>query len=219
TALTEKRLSKDGWSKEEMLNVVGPLTTLPKYIPFDMSKTQRLKEVMYTLGWVPDEWNTKKNPWKPFRKTKLSLSDYTRALDEMRGEELDEFILATTNYYNKHFNLSNEKVSEGHRKALLKACGFTKAPKTLEEYRRHMLQLAFWPTSSQITESSFDSVSKEHGIALTLIKKRMVTMHRRGVIAGLLEKVRKDGKLSGEANPCATPTARMTHRIIANIPA
>lgn len=219
TSLTEKRLIKDGWSFEDMENVVGPLTTLPKFIPFDMSKTTKLKEVMFDFGWIPDTWNEKKNIWKPFRKTKLSKSDYSKILEEMREDDLSSFVDATNNYYNKHFNLSTGKVTEGHRKALLRACGFRTAPKTLEEYRRHMLQLAFWPTSAQITETSFDSVSKEHGIAMTLLKKRMVTMHRRGVLAGLLEKLRKDGKLSGEANPCATPTARMTHRIIANIPA
>lgn len=148
----------------------------------------------------------------------MSQSDYSRYLSEMHDYDRTTFLDACSAYYNKHFNLSTGKVTEGHRKALLKACGFKRTPATLEEFRRHMLQLPFWPSSPQITESSFDSVSKEHGIAMSLLKKRMVTMHRRGLIAGLLEKVRPDGKLSGEANPCATPTARMTHRIIANIP-
>ncbi|MCS5737511.1 hypothetical protein, partial [Herbiconiux daphne] len=133
TALTEKRIYKDGWSVADAENICGPFSTMPKFTPFDMGKTQKLKEVMYDFGWTPDEWNLKKNPWKPFRKTKLSKSDYTRILEDMRGNELDDFIDATTNYYNKHFNLSTGKVSEGHRKALLRACGFKTPPKTIEE--------------------------------------------------------------------------------------
>lgn len=218
TAITVRRLEKLEWTECDLKKIEGPFSTMPQYVPFDMSKTQKLKEVMLEMGWVPDEWNVKKNEWRPFRKTKLTGSDYHKFLAEMREDERSEFITATTNYYNKHFNLNTGKVSDGHRKALLRACGFARTPKTIDDYRRHMLQLPFWPSSPQITESSFESVSKEHSIALTLLKKRMVTMHRRGVIAGLIEKLREDGKLSGEANPCATPTARMTHRIIANIP-
>ncbi|MGL6098836.1 MAG: DNA polymerase, partial [Fusobacteriaceae bacterium] len=49
----------------------------------------------------------------------------------------------------------------------------------------------------------------------------MILCHRRSFLQGLVDKFheRGDGKLSGEANPCATPTARMRHRIIVNVPA
>ncbi len=73
-----------------------------------------------------------------------------------------------------------------------------------------------WPTSPKFSESSFDTVQ---GTVPALVKDRVVWSHRRSLLVGLLEKLRPDGKLSAEANPLATPTGRMRHRIVVNIPA
>ncbi|MCS5736967.1 DNA polymerase family A protein, partial [Herbiconiux daphne] len=56
------------------------------------------------------------------------------------------------------------------------------------------------------------------GFVGEMLKKRVVASHRRGLIQGLIDKEREDGKLSADANSCATPTFRFKHRIVVNIP-
>ena len=50
------------------------------------------------------------------------------------------------------------------------------------------------------------------------VKRRVIMSHRRGQISGWLERLRPDGTLAAGANPCGTPTARMKHFNVVNIP-
>jgi len=43
--------------------------------------------------------------------------------------------------------------------------------------------------------------------------------HRKSQIQGWVENVREDGRIEARCNPCGTPTARVTHRLVANVPA
>lgn len=199
--------------------VGGPFTAV-WYTPFDPGKTARLKEVMLDMGWLPTEWNTKKMPFQTFRyRKRLQRLSYAKFIQEWNKEEaimmdglVNDFIKA--NFIDK---------SKGHMKAVLSALGFnlkTGAP-TFDNIKKRLLLNPFWPTSPQITEDSFESLNADEGRALALLKDRMILSHRRSFLKGLIEKhdERGDGKLSGEANPCATPTARMRHKIIVNVPA
>ena len=109
----------------------------------------------------------------------------------------------------------------------------------LDKGFKTMLCKGFWDSSPKITEDSFDSLDDSESKVLALLRQRMVWAHRRSLIQGLIENMKKrpvgwhvvkskngkmtlrkyDGKLSGELNPCATPTARGRHRVIVNIPA
>ncbi|MFW3388207.1 UNVERIFIED_CONTAM: hypothetical protein RF648_19660, partial [Kocuria sp. CPCC 205274] len=119
-------------------------------------------------------------------------------------------------FVNKHFR----NKSKGYMRAVLYGMGFDmKRVPTFDQIKKKLLLSQYWITSPQITEDSFDSVPEDAGRAMQLLKQRMVWSHRRSLIAGLIDLVRPDGKVAGEANPCATPTARMRHRGIVNIPA
>lgn len=200
--------------------VGGPFTAV-WYTPFDPGKTAKVKDVMLDMGWMPTEWNTKKMPFQTYKyrkkltgKNAMSYAKYMNSLDEWEREEYEAYIngFIEAHYIGK---------SKGYMRAITAALGFDLKQRvpTFDQIKRQLLLKPFWPTSPKITEDSFESLSDDDGRALTLLKDRMVWSHRRSLITGLLENLRPDGKLSGEANPCATPTARMRHRIIVNIPA
>jgi hypothetical protein len=70
-------------------------------------------------------------------------------------------------------------------------------------------------TSPKITEDSLGNISGTIG---TLVMRRVVLSHRRSLTAGLLSRIRDDGKLGAGCNPCATPTYRANYRVVVNIP-
>lgn len=188
------------------------------FTPFDPSKSARVKSVMLDLGWIPTEWNTKRkdfNPWK--YKNKLNSCSYRTFLrDHCTYEEAKYYDEEVMSFIDSNFRGK----SKNYMRAILYALGFDmRRTPTFDQIKKKLLLTTDWPTSPKITEDSFDSLDEEDSRALTLLKERMVWAHRRSLIIGLIENVRPDGKLSGEANPCATPTARMRHKIIVNIPA
>lgn len=75
----------------------------------------------------------------------------------------------------------------------------------------------FTPTGGgKLTEDSFSSL--EDSNLGTLLAKRVQCKHRIGQISGWLEVVRPDGRISAQANTIGTPTARMRHRQVVNVP-
>lgn len=75
-------------------------------------------------------------------------------------------------------------------------------------------------TSPRLTEDSLTSVKWKKGEEFigTSIVKRLMLSHRRGMLEGWLRNVRPDGRITASAVPCGTPTGRMTHRIVVNVP-
>ena len=69
--------------------------------------------------------------------------------------------------------------------------------------------------SAKLTESSYTSLPDGIGQDITARSK---ARHRRSQIQGWLGHLREDGRLEGQANPQGTPTGRMKHRLIANVP-
>ncbi|MGL5583085.1 MAG: hypothetical protein ACRDCE_19315, partial [Cetobacterium sp.] len=201
----------------ERKDVGGPFTPV-WYTPFDPSKSAKVKAVMLDMGWIPTEWNIKKQPLQmwTYRK-KLERASFNAFMEKCKPEERAHFATLLNPYLEKHF----KDKSVGYKKAILTALDFDLERKTptFGEIKKRLLLRQFWPSSPKITEDSFASLDTESSHALHLLKERMIWAHRRSLLVGLNENLRKDGKLSGEANPCATPTARMRHKIIVNIPA
>lgn len=102
---------------------------------------------------------------------------------------------------------------------------FTYESVNLQSRQQLMEQLQVWgwkPTeltpkgNPKLTEDSMTTVVGDAGRA---IARRYVLKSRYAQIVGLIKNVRKDGRIPSEALPNATPTARMRHRKIVNIPA
>jgi hypothetical protein len=70
-------------------------------------------------------------------------------------------------------------------------------------------------TSPKVTETSLEYIPGEIGRKLSLRSK---ASHRRNQITGWIGNTRSDHRIQAEANPQGTPTGRMKHRSVANIP-
>jgi hypothetical protein len=70
-------------------------------------------------------------------------------------------------------------------------------------------------TSPKLTPDSFDSLPDGLGDKL---KRRGMASHRRSQITGWVGHVRDDHRIEASANPQGTPTGRMKHRRVANVP-
>lgn len=196
--------------------VGGPFTAI-WYTPFDPSKSDRVKQVMLDLGWIPTEWNEKKMPFDvwSYRK-RLERAGFTKFMQSIPQAEREGYQLFLDSFIAKHF----KNKSKRYMQTILLAIGFKPNQRpNFGDIKKKLLLKQYWPSSPKITEDSFESVSEEDGLVMHLLKERMVWSHRRSLLQGLVDQVRTDGKLEGQLNPCATPTARGRHRIIVNIPA
>jgi DNA polymerase-1 len=70
-------------------------------------------------------------------------------------------------------------------------------------------------TSPILTEDSYDSIPPGLGQQIAL---RCKICHRFNLVTGLIAAVREDGRIPAEVTSVGTPTARMRHRIVTNIP-
>ena len=75
-------------------------------------------------------------------------------------------------------------------------------------------------TSPKLTLASLESCEfpEEHSDMGTSIVQYLMMAHREGMLRGWLRDVRPDGRISASALPLGTPTGRMTHRQVVNIP-
>jgi hypothetical protein len=71
------------------------------------------------------------------------------------------------------------------------------------------------PTSPKLTESSYDSLTIGIGPTISLYLKASM---RLSSIRGWLSRVREDGTIAASANSLGTPTARMRHSGVVNVP-
>lgn len=185
----EKWLEENGIPKEV---VGGPFTGIA-FDPFDLGKTELFKQWLFSQGWKPDQYNTK------------DITCNTKG-ERLRGSDLS----ASLNAYMEDL-LSHP--SGPHRMQVL---GIRRGRDTSKDVREKLLRIRKVPTSAKITEESLESLSTDLG---QLVMKRMVWSHRRSLLQGLVDQVRPDGRLPAGANPDATPTHRMRHRVVVNIPA
>lgn len=155
-----------------------------------------------------------------------SLSDlYTEARPLLRSElEVHKEILAP---YKKDGKLSTRAVNRLGEQAAL--CGGPFTPVTwsdpdLGSRQKVMKQLlAFGWKPDSFTEKGNPQLDEDSLVGLDhpvgkLIAEWYVLRHRQGQLAGWLDKVRPDGRIAAEAVPCGTPTGRMRHRVVVNVP-
>jgi hypothetical protein len=173
------------------MDISAPFTRV-YYTDFDMGKTAKVKDWLLLHGWKPEEFNLKEsNP--------EHVDDYLEALRESPDRVFREAILGIP------------KLRKRLGRTLRKS-----------HVRDHLLQQRKWPTSPKIPKEDdqfnweMRDVDSDVG---KLVQQRLVWSHRRSLIKGLISKVRPDGKLSAQANPCATPTFRANYKIVVNIPA
>ena len=75
-------------------------------------------------------------------------------------------------------------------------------------------------TSPRLTLDSLESCTfpPEHADMGSMIVQRLMMAHRRGMVTGWLRDCTADGRISARAIPMGTPTGRMTHRQVVNVP-
>ncbi|QSH71707.1 DNA polymerase part II [Pseudomonas phage vB_PaeP_fHoPae04] len=180
------------WQRLGHFEVSGPFTAI-EYKDFDLGKTARFKDWMLSQGWVPDQWNIK---------------DITIGTDgkKLRGSDLNGAL-------NRYIEDLRNSPSGPLR---MKLQGIIPGKTTIGEVKRKLEKQRKVLTTPKMTETSMDTVQGDLG---KLVMQRMVWAHRRSLLQGLVEQVRPNGRLEGSANPCATPTGRMRHRVVVNIPA
>lgn len=120
--------------------------------PINLGSPGQVKDYLLTLGWVPTEWNYKKDT-----KTKRYIRD-----------------------------AFGQKIK----------------------------------TSAKLTLDSLESCSfpEEHEEMGKQVVDRLMMSHRRSMLKGFMRDVRPDGRISARAIPAGTPTGRMVHRGLVNVP-
>ena len=95
---------------------------------------------------------------------------------------------------------------------------FKKDPKTGKPMRDMMGNKV--RTSPKLTLDSLESCQwpEDHEEMGAKIVERLMLAHRASMLAGWIRDVRPDGRISALANTLATPTARMSHRQVVNVP-
>lgn len=180
------------YADEEWLSCVAAPFTRVWYTGFDMGKTAKIKDWLIKEGWEPEEWNLKDcDPDK--------VDDYLEAL---RGSVARKFM-------DQYLGIT--QLQKRLRKPLRRS-----------QVRSHLLDQRKWPTSPKIPKDDDQFEHEMRNVQSNvgkLVQERLMLSHRRSLIRGLLKLVRADGRISAQANPCATPTFRMRHRGVVNIPA
>lgn len=88
--------------------------------------------------------------------------------------------------------------------------------KPVRDERRQMIKMS--PKIPKTAED-WDEIANSIGNPdIALLAERNKASHRRSQIQGLIDNVRMDHRIEAQANTCSTNTARMTHRIVVNIP-
>lgn len=171
----------------------------------------KLKPLLPPLP-VPDE-KARKFPEKRFTKdgkpTAQALKYWADEIEASGGDAL-AFLRSEAAATPKTFFIEQNPASQTQMKDFLLTQGWQPTEYTEKG-------------SPKITEDSLASIQGEVG---QIVAHRFVVMARRTLLKntksderGLINLVRPDGRISAIANPCATPTARMKHKGIVNIPA
>lgn len=95
---------------------------------------------------------------------------------------------------------------------------YKKDPKTGKPVRDQMGNKV--PTSPKINLESLESCQWPEGCEEVgeKIVERLVLAHRCSMVSGWIRDIRPDGRLTASVNTLGTPTGRMTHRVVVNVP-
>lgn len=96
------------------------------------------------------------------------------------------------------------------------------------QVKTYLLSIGWKPQEWNINKKTGDVTSPKmgqdepflgvDGVSGKLIVKYIRARHRHSQVKGWLERVRPDSRLPASANPQGTPTVRMTHRVVVNVP-
>lgn len=161
---------------------------------FDMGKTEEIKEHLIKLGWIPNTWN--------FR----DITMHSAVKRPLTPEEQKKTLL-------RYMEDLRTTASGPLRQKML---GLKRGQHTFRDVKQIILRKRKVPTGPKLTESSLEKF--EGGELGMLLKKRLTFAHRRALIKGLISLVREDGCIPAEANTIGTPTMRMKHSKVVNIP-
>lgn len=173
--------------------VDGPFCGID-WVPFDMGKTERIKEHLVTLGWKPDTWKFKDITMHASIKRPLN-PDEQKAKIERYMEEL------------RNTNLG---------KLRMQLLGLKPGTMTVRQVKEFLLKKRKVPAGAKLTESSLSQF--EGGEIGTVLKQRLTLAHRRSLIQGVRDLVRPDGRIEARAISIGTPTMRMRHAGLVNVP-
>jgi DNA polymerase I-like protein with 3'-5' exonuclease and polymerase domains len=155
-----KQYKKDGTPTANALRYYGEdfgktreyrTDLMVKTAPINLKSDKQVKEYLLSIGWVPTEWNFKKDKrGKPVR--------------DPQGNKI----------------------------------------RTSPRLKLDSLESCAWP--------------EHHSEMGGKIVEYLMLAHREGMLRGWLRDVRPDGRISAQALPLGTPTGRMTHRKVVNVP-
>jgi len=174
--------------------VDGPFCGV-SWLPFDMGRTEAIKEYLAGyLGWEPDTWKFIDITMHSSIKRPLNKEEQEARLERY----LDDM---------KNTNLG---------KLRMRLLGIKPGTMTKRQVKELILKKRKVPGGAKLTESSFKNI-KDGGIGSAL-KQRLTLAHRRGLLTGILNLVRDDGRIEAGAITIGTPTMRMRHNGVVNIP-
>lgn len=185
---------KDWFAKEGAeFEVDGPFCGV-SWLPFDMGKTERIKEYMASIGWQPDTWKFKDITMHSSIKRPLNRTEQDAALETYMD------------------GLRNTHLG----KLKMQLLGLKPGTMTKRQVKEFLIKKKKVPSGAKLTEESMKDFSG--GEIGTVLKKRLTLAHRRSLLKGVLELVRDDGRIEAQAITIGTPTMRMRHRGVVNIP-
>lgn len=188
-----KWLAKEGI---EDLPIEGPFCGV-SWDPFSMGRTEAVKEFLAgELGWIPDTWKFKDITMHSSIKRPLNPTEQDAALETY----LD--------------GLKNTSLG----KLRMQLLGIKPGTMTKRQVKELILKKRKVPAGAKLTEESLDRIKDTRGTLGMVLKARLTLAHRRSLIQGVLGLVRDDGRISAEAITIGTPTMRMRHKGVVNIP-
>lgn len=184
-----KWLAKEGI---EDLPIEGPFCGI-SWRPFNMGRTEVVKEHLAKMGWKPDTWKFKD----------ITMHTTKRPLDRKEQELALETYMA-------------ELKSSAFGPLRMQILGLKPGTMTKRQVKEFLLKKRKVPAGAKLTEESMKNF--DGGELGRTLKARLTFAHRRSLLSGLLPLIRDDGRMEAQAITIGTPTMRMRHKGVVNIP-
>lgn len=191
------------FSTREYDGIVAAPYTPVTFLPSRLTQSDVVKKYLYSVGWVPDDWNFKKDSDnKPVKICKMrDTGNFVRKSpkwDAMVQELGLKYIEHDGDFYIE-YQWSCKRHPDGK-----------------------YLDPSLLRTSPKLTESSYDTIEGELGKQIarynTLQHRRRTLENTKDDEKGWLNQIRYDGRLSAGATVHGTSTGRMTQWGIVNVP-
>lgn len=177
----------------EDLPIEGPFCGI-SWRPFSMGRTEAIKEYLAGLGWKPDTWKFKDLTMHSTIKRPLDKKEQELALEKYMSD------LKTSNFGPLRMQI----------------LGIKPGTMTKRQVKELLLKKRKVPTGAKLTEESLENF--EGGEIGTVLKQRLTLAHRRSLLVGIAKLIRDDGRIEAQAITIGTPTMRMRHKGVVNIP-